>query len=192
MTVRTIAFPSSSDPSALIVGKNLLSICLPPEFSRFPQSADWKDCAVTAPGANPWAPIKTSHIWITCSFSCCCYRYVTQSSPESPGTPSASRSNIAVDWSKLSRASEQERPACHWSSSSCTNGRNRERLLLVTSNHTSSPMMPLLLLFNWQTKLPPHSDINKSSYLPSGVWGLWKSASCPTLYSRSNLRAYQV
>lgn len=59
------------------------------------------------------------------------------------GDLSASRSNIAVDWSGLPCASEPERPACHSSSSSCTNGAERERLLLVTCEHTLGPLLLL-------------------------------------------------
>lgn len=95
-----------------------------------------------------WIPLK---ICIILAFGC---RWcVTQRSPESPGSLSVSRSNIAVHWAGLSWTSQLERPACQRLSSVCTNGKHGEKLVGVARNHTSSPMLPLPLLLDRQAKL---------------------------------------
>lgn len=74
--------------------------------------------------------------------------FVTLGSLVPPGTFSASRSNIAVDWSGLPCAMEPQRPACHSSSDSCANGTERGETPasdLWTHTHQSHSAAPLLL-----------------------------------------------
>lgn len=77
-----------------------------------------------------------------------CYTWLSSTT----GDFSASRSNIAVDWSGLLCALEPERPACHSSSGSCANGTERgETPASDLWAHTHQPHGAAPLLLNWQT-----------------------------------------